>query len=200
MTEETEIIQDKAEEEVTIPETVIPVKYNKEIRNLSVAEATELSQKGLKFESVSRDLERLKKLAGDRSIGDYITALEEKRDSDMKQELLEKCGGNEEIADRIIELEKKGAQSGIKGFEEFSEYFPEKDISEIPESVISAAKLRNGNLLDEYLRYEQKCRNDIAAAKKTVKENEIKNIGSQRSEGENVSAEMLEFSRGLWGR
>ena len=43
----------------TIPEydkeIVIPVKYNKQVMNLDVASAGALAQKGLKFDSISKD-------------------------------------------------------------------------------------------------------------------------------------------------
>ena len=41
----------------------VPVKYNKEIRNLELDKAAELAQKGLKFEAIADDYESLKRIA-----------------------------------------------------------------------------------------------------------------------------------------
>ena len=36
-------------------DTVIPIKFNKEVRNLTVEEASVLAQKGLKFDTIQKD-------------------------------------------------------------------------------------------------------------------------------------------------
>mgnify|MGYP003307888644 CR=1 FL=1 len=46
-------------------ELVIPVKYNKETINLDITRASELAQKGMKFEALSDELELLKQLASE---------------------------------------------------------------------------------------------------------------------------------------
>ena len=66
------------EEKDTIPEkqneVFIPVKYNKQIMNLDVISAANLAQKGLKFESICGDYEKLKKLALNegKSVSEFI--------------------------------------------------------------------------------------------------------------------------------
>ena len=42
------------------PEITVPVKYNKEIKELSLGEAGNLAQKGLKFEAIEADYLPLK--------------------------------------------------------------------------------------------------------------------------------------------
>ena len=56
-----------AAEKETIPNEAekifVPVKFNKEIRNLELGEAAALAQKGLKFDAIAKDYESLKRIA-----------------------------------------------------------------------------------------------------------------------------------------
>ena len=57
-------VEKSAESTATIPnaerEIFVPVKFNKEIKNLTIEEASELAQKGLKFDAVSEDYKTLR--------------------------------------------------------------------------------------------------------------------------------------------
>ena len=127
MENNTEIIPDKEDRE-TIPENdrVIPIKFNKEIRNLTLEEATLLSQKGLKYDTIEKQWSRLLTMAKEDgfSAQEFLDALEKGRTSKRLEELTKECGGNGEIAQRIIDLEK-GKKHSLKGYEELKEYFPD---------------------------------------------------------------------------
>lgn len=77
--------QEKASAETeNIPEAenevFVPVKFNKEIKNLGLKEAAALAQKGLKFEAIADDFAALKSLAakGGHSVSEYIAELQGK--------------------------------------------------------------------------------------------------------------------------
>ena len=64
MTEPQESGAESAEggETITEPsknEILIPVKFNKEIKNLTADEAAQLAQKGMKFDAISDDYNRI---------------------------------------------------------------------------------------------------------------------------------------------
>lgn len=187
----------------TIPQTeekepMVSVKFNKEIKELSVGEAGELAQKGLKFDAISKEFETLKRIAKEngKSIPQYLKTLEERQAEEKKKELLEKCGGNEEIADRILNLEK---EKDDYGFNELQKQFPNfEDISQLPYEVVENSKLKGTLLLDEFLRY--RLRNEISAENELLKQKNLNNLslGSQNSLNSNQSPEAIEFLNGLW--
>ena len=59
----------------------IPVKFNKQIKNLTPEEATVLAQKGLKFDSIAEDYARLKELASQsgKSVPEFLQHLKEEK-------------------------------------------------------------------------------------------------------------------------
>ena len=134
-------------------EILIPVKFNKEIKNLTADEAAQFAQKGMKFDAISDDYNRIRALAAKNggSVSKFLNTIEEMQNNKRKQELLQGCAGNEELAEHIMRLEgmKTGEESG---FEELKKEFPEiKIIEEIPEAVRETSIERGTDLLDEYL-------------------------------------------------
>lgn len=200
MEEKTEIIPDE-ENRDTIPEngTVIPVKFNKETRNLTIEEAKNLSQKGLKFDVISTDWERLKKIASleNKSVSEYLDAVLKERTDREIDELTKECGGNRELAQRLVSLEG-GRDLSLRGEEDFKEFFPEKDLKDIEEEIIERAKENNSNLLDEYLRFKAKEIISKQREEKQRKENERSAVGSQIDSGLSRTPEAEEFIRGIW--
>lgn len=178
----------------------IRVKFNKETRELSMDEATALAQKGLKYDSVSSELERLKKIAteGGKNITDFITELENQRKIAHKNELLENCSGNQELVERIIKLEGEETEE-ILGFSELSAEFPEiKSVSDLPVDVLENVKIKGGNLFDAYLRYLHR---QTRQAKRYIEEKsktDQSSTGSQLGQGNTVSDTNEEFIKGLW--
>ncbi len=191
----------------TIPQSAvdditIPIKFNKEIRHISADEAATLAQKGMKFDMISSDLERLRKMASvnGSSITDFITALEKNQAQAKRLEVLEECGGNEQLADKIIGLQAdKSESSGDLG--ELQSFFPEiKDESELPEGVLEKSRLTGENLLNCFLRYrlqQERAAEANIAAQKAAANSSVGSLSSANSRHDAVSAEFL---KGLWSR
>ena len=192
-----------AAEKETIPndaeKVFVPVKFNKEIRNLGIEEAATLAQKGLKFDAIAEDDENLKRIAtqNGNSISGFLCELEQRIKEKRKKELTEKCGGNEEIADYVIKLEN-GTKNDM-GFNELKKEFPQiGDISDLPEEVIENSELKGTMLLDEYLRYlhnENKKAADAAVLQQNIAES---SVGSQTDCKGGTDPETAEFLKGLW--
>lgn len=195
--------QIKPDEEIkdTTPENpiIIPVKFNKEEYSLTKEQAIELSQKGMKYDAISNQWEKLKGLAKAENKGteEFLYALEKMRTEKRIKELKEQCGGNEEIAKRIVELEDSKGET-LRGEKEFKEYFPTKNIEELPDEVKNAVAENNGNVLDQYLRYEARQALIKEREEMQKKENTESSVGSQKDISENRSPESEEFIRGIW--
>ncbi len=179
----------------------VRVKFNKEIRELSIEEASALAQKGLKYDTVSGDLDRLRVLAksNGKNITDFITELENQIRNAHKNDLMESCSGNSELVDRIIELEGEKQADDILGLTELLHEFPEiKSVEDIPESVLSAVEMKGGNLFDAYLRYlhqqTRQAKRHIEERARTAKSS----VGSQLGRGDTASEINNEFIKGLW--
>lgn len=181
-------------------EFTVPVKFNKVIKQLTVAEAAELAQKGLKFDMIRADHERLCALAAadGKSISGYIDALENGKRLSRREQILEMCGGNEEFADHIMSLEKD-ARVSDSGFDELRSFYPEFDTAEkLPVEVREAARLKGTRLLDEYLRYRLNEKRSRIAAEKSRRQAELSATGSQRRYGTKTDPVNTEFLRGIW--
>ena len=179
-------------------EITIPVKYNKEIKELSLEDATTLAQKGLKFTAIEKDFTALKELAQkeNKSVPVFISELCDRYNEDKKKALIEECGGNEEIAQRIIDLEVNQIPDGLK---ELTEAFPEiKSLEQLPEEVLEKTQLKGTLPLDEYLRYllsQEKIKKAAALKQRQSEKTTTGSLASLKG-AENTEAE--EFLRGLW--
>ena len=198
---ETEVTETNKE---TTPEQdekiFIPVKYNKQVMNLDIESASELAQKGMKFDSISKDYEILKQMAMEngKSVSEFVSDLQIDALNKKKDKLTEKCGGNQELAEHILELESKNTEN-LRGFNELKEKFPEfTAVENLPESVLENAKLKGSLLLDEYLRY--KLEQEIAVKNSIKKQQQAQNAstGSQLGKKSNENPETAEFLKGLW--
>lgn len=180
-------------------EIFIPVKFNKEIRNLNVNEAGILAQKGLKYETIEKDYNALKELANEdnKSVPAFLAELTRLRAEDKKTSLKEKCSGDSELANHILNLEGKILTDN--GFAELRESFPEIESTEsLPPEVLQKAELKGTLLLDEYLRYllsEKKAAEAAALKQKTA---EKASTGSLMNQNTGSDPETEEFLRGLW--
>ena len=200
-TDDLTAVQDTDTTPQTVPEITVPVKFNKEIKNLTVSEAGNLAQKGMKFDMISSDYERIKVLAKENGIGvsEYLTALERQRNDDKIKSLTERCGGNEEIAKHIFELEKSASKGANNGFDELQENFPEiKELSDVPEEVLEKVNLKGTNLLDEFLRYRMLMEREKSEIARNYKNGKNSSIGSQNSATVNNTS-TDGFLKGLWG-
>ena len=179
----------------------VPVKFNKQIKMLDIDEAAVLAQKGMKFDMISGDFDRIRKLAakGGKSIGEYVTALEEQAAGTRLAELTQKCGGDQSLAQHIIELENGDDTPTVGGAEELFENFPEiTDIESLPEEVISAARLRGSSVLDEYLRYRRRQELNAEREMQSMNAAAAASIGAQGFSAPD-NPERSEFIKALWG-
>ena len=177
----------------------IPIKFNKETRNLSLEEATTLAQKGLKFESIEKEYNLLKQLAlrENKSIPLYIAELDRRYNEEKKQSLTEKCGGNEEIAEHILSLENE--KNVGDGFDELTSAFPEiKSKENLPREVLDNAELKGTLLLDEYLRYLLSQKRNAQTVARKQREGEKSSTGSLINRRDSQTSETEEFLKGLW--
>ena len=134
------------------------------------------------------------------SVSGFIDSLEQADRLARKAHLTEQCGGNEEMAEHVLSLEKAHASSD-NGFEELREFFPElTSMERIPESVKEAAELKGTRLLDEYLRYQLTERRKRSKNEKNCREAQAAGVGSQRQYGPKTDAANAEFLRGIWNR
>lgn len=195
----------KAEEQVpeaTEPQEItVPVKFNGQLKNLTVGEASLLAQKGMKFDLIKEDFELLKNLAKrkNKSIPEYLQALKQGEIDSRKNELLEKCGGDTELAEKISELEERENGNAFDSFAEVKKFFPKiENEDSLPREVVESSKLKGTLLLDEYLRYllAQKRRQEKSI--KSKEEAEKSSVGSQFNRKNSLSPESEEFIKGLW--
>lgn len=181
-------------------EIIVPVKFNKQVLNLDLQKASELAQKGMKFDVIAKDYDELKGLAKaeGKSVGEFIQALKSQKSALRESEILEKCGGDRQFAEHILQLEN-GKTAENNGLSELLENFPKiKSLEDLPESVVESAQLKGTLLLDEYLRYLHK---QQFAARQSVK-NQLKAeqsaMGSLLNKRGTQNPEAAEFLRGLW--
>ncbi len=181
------------------PEITVPVKYNKEIKELSLQEAGNLAQKGLKFEAIQADYLALKDLAAreNKSVPAFISELALSKRSALKEELTEKCGGNEEMAEKILNLE--GNTKTELNLQEVYEAFEDiKSPEDLPSEVLEKATLKGTNALDEYLRYLLAQKKKTRETIRKQKENDSSTTGSLINLKGGNNPETAEFLRGLW--
>lgn len=198
---EKEIINEEAFEKTTSNDATVPVKFNGEVKNLTVGEASLLAQKGMKFDLIKDILDDLKKIARThgKTVPQFLQALKQRDLESRKNELLEKCGGDAELVEKITKLEEKENNEDSDSFNEIKEFFPKIQNQEaLPESVVEASKLKGTLLLDEYLRYllAQKMRQEKSI--KAQREAENQSVGSQFNRNAAISPESEEFIKGLW--
>lgn len=173
----------------------LEVKFNKEIRKLTSDEAVTLAQKGMKFDLISANFEKLKELSrlSGKSVGNFLSALECERREKRLKELTEDCGGNEDAARRLLD-----AETVRDDLSELRAEFPEISEEAVPDEVKTAAKEKGTGLLLEYLLYLHRQRTASEQELLRRKETAEKSLGplSSGTVGETACAE---FIKGVWG-
>lgn len=188
----------------TTPEkaTGLTLKFNKETREIPYEQAVVLAQKGLKFDKIYGDFTRLKALAAKsgKSISEYITEIEENELSRRKAQLLEGCGGNEELAEHVLSLENAAEKAGdTDAFSLLQREFPEISSPEdLPDEVRETVDLLGGNLLSAYLLYNHRQQRLADAARLKSEESRNASVGSKQSHTPENSGGVEEFIKGIW--
>lgn len=199
MTEERENNNIEATTPKDIKDTKIPVKFNKEIKYLTVEEASILAQKGMKYDLITDTLEQLKKLAlgAEKTIPQFLQNLENEKIQKRKEELLEKCSGDNDLVEKIISFEGNHTQNNH--FDEIEKYFPNiKSEEDLPKEVRESSKLKGTLLLDEYLRYLLAQKKRQEKSKEHEEKVQKASIGSLKNCKSPTSPETEEFIKGLW--
>ena len=184
----------------TEKEIIIPIKFNKEVKNLTVSQATELAQKGMKFDLILKDYEVLKRLskAFGKSVPEFLCQLEREYYNKRYNELLDICK-DEKLAEHVMGLEQKAAGKSDSSFADIMFYFPKiKSKEDLPQEVIEASELKGTLLLDEYLRYILESKKRLEDIEKNRKNIEGASVGSQGNRKSAVTPEAAEFLKGLW--
>lgn len=227
--ESTEAEQDNDVSEPT-PPPVIEVKYNKKVQSFSLDDAKPLIQKGLKWDSFQSEYEKLKYLSSTtgQTVSELIESLVASNEEALYQQILEKAGGNEEVAKELHEAKKADRQrkyAELKAQEaerekqdeeaerqaendrianEFIELKQEtgkfSEFSEVPKEVLRLAAQKHISLLDAYLRYERSESKKAEAQAAKQAENEKSSTGSLNDSPTDSNASMAaEIRKGIWG-
>lgn len=203
ITAETQAEEKQKEEPQTTEEKelLIPIKFNKEVKNISLEEARALAQKGMKYDIICKDYKNLKELAleQNKSVAEYLEDLKNARLESRRNELLEKCGGDTNLAEHFLKLELAVKKETENDFNELREYFPAiKDIEQLPEEVVESSRLKGSSLLDEYLRYQLREKRKQSKAEAEILNADKKSMGSSQNKNGGISPEAMEFLKGLW--
>lgn len=176
----------------------VEVKFNKEVKRLSLDEAAILAQKGMKFDMLSNELEMLKNLSQEAglSVTNYLYSLKNRAFEDKVAELTERCGGDRTIAEKLALSPNFCA---VKPINELNAEFPELGENDIPEEVKTAAELKGTGLLFEYLLYEHRKRRAAAEEIKRHKVASEASLGSLKF-GSYRAGPDAEFIKGIWGK
>lgn len=204
-------------------EPVLTVRYNHQDRTLNIAEATELAQKGLKFDSMSEMLNDISYLAAiqDKTPAELIKGYIEAGENLKRRELTEKYGEDNEVVDILMEKFKNENQKKFTtvketnkqkeaeaeqslnqriadDFQKMKADFTElTDYASLPLEVKRAAV--NGTPLRyAYLEYKYAQEKAVATAKAQAATAAGKSTGSMAT-GEGVNSAENELLKGLWG-
>ena len=142
----------------------------------------------------------LRELAGEagESVDAFVQSLLTQKNERLRQELLERCGGDEELADRIFNLEHGRQEDPDRA--EFEAFFGGREPEKVPQEVVDKARENNRGLLDEYLRYRAKKELAAQQERQNRRKNLESSVGSLRqTELFGISPEKSEFIRGIWG-
>ena len=182
-------------------EVLIPIKFNKQERMLTLNEAATLAQKGLKFDAIEGDYRLLKDLAfkEGKSVPQYLGDLTAVKLEARRKELTEKCGGDEALVKHILSLESECDSYTPAGFGELNAAFPEiKSLDDLPTEVVENATLSGKPMLDEYLRYLLFEEKRLKQAENDRKAAVASSLGSQLNRAGGINPETAEFLKGLW--
>lgn len=208
-------------------EPLITVKYDKQARSLSRKDAVTYAQKGMKYDSVLPMLESLKYVAAaeGKTLAEFVQAIRDQHDENAMAALVDRCGGNEEIARELFEVEKgkhqaayenlvKAEQQAETETEEavtqrladelaaVREEFPEvTEYSKLPKSVVREADEKGIPLLDAYLRFLHREQRKSEAAKSQQAAAAKASVGAQASAEGNETRDpvIAALMKGIWG-
>lgn len=181
-------------------EITIPVKYNKQIKQLDLETAASFAQKGMKYDVIKENYDELLNLAirSGKSVPQYLNDLKSLNFTERVNYLTDKCGGDSSFAEHIAKMEFEGREYN-NGFNELKAIFPKfKTLDDVPTEILENATLKGTLLLDEYLRYRLNNERNSKEAKANLEKSEKLSLGSLVNRKGAESPETEEFLRGLW--
>ena len=198
--------QNESKAEAIIPSTdnsvneeadFLEVKFNKETTRLDRQTAISFAQKGMKYDLVSADYERLKNLSKGKgkSVSDYLLMLEDNEKREQVDNLLGQGLSQGELVDRVLQLKeqtKNDEMSRLKA--EFPEICDE---TELPSEVKTSAETNGKGLLFEYLLHEHRLRRAAEEERQRQRFSARASTGSLSDNNRTYSFE-AEFIKGLW--
>lgn len=204
----------------------VPIRYNHESRELTLDEARELAQKGLKLDELSPALDKIRYLAAanQKSVQEMVDALAEAQDKQLYNSILEECDGNEALAKRLYEAEKDKWDARYASTKQEEAKAPEKDkadltarlagefgelkaefpdlaeFKQVPRPVVEMAVGKGITLIDAYLRYQHAEQKKLTAAKAAQEAAAKASPGSQAAgAGETTNPAIDAMMAGVWG-
>lgn len=221
----TDTTPDAAEGENVQQSVTIPIRYKHEARELTLEQAQDLAQKGMRYDEISPVLDKLRFLAAanDKEVSEMVDALVESQDKKLYDSIMEECYGDEKLAKRLFEVEKAQRQAKYENarqreaageqkaredlakrladeFLELKGEFPDiAEFSGLPKQVVDTAVTKGIALTDAYLRYQHAENKRIAAAK-TAQEQAAKAAAGPQSAGvgETANPAIEAMMAGIW--
>ncbi len=220
-------VQDEGESMTDEPkELKIPIKYNKQHIELSVEQASELAQKGMKFDDMRSVMDKLSYLSAStgKSTQRLIDDLFDEKEKELSDRVREMAGDDEALFSKLLEYEHSkhqkayekvlGKQSDIEDFNrnaeneriaeqfiELSKEFPEiEKVSAVPKQTFEIALKNNISLFDAHLRYKHY---EDAKIKRAEKEQEfaaLSSAGSQQSSAISTDNVQDALIKGIWSK
>ena len=203
----------------------IPIQYKHEARELTLEEAQDFAQKGLRYDEIAPMLDKLRFLAAanDKEISEMVDALVESQDKKLYDSIMEECYGDEKLAKRLFEVEKAQRQAKYESarqqetaaeqkakedlakrladdFVELQEEFPDiTEFSGLPQQVVDTAVKKGISLTDAYLRHQHAENKKITAAR-TAQEQAAKVAAGPQSAGTGETADpaIEAMLAGIW--
>lgn len=212
--------ENSAEQEEAPAEPFLEISYNHEKRGLTREEAATWAQKGIHYEKLRNDLERLATLKGV-SVNEFVKGLEAAEDEAYRNSLMDKFGGDEDTVEQMMELynikkqqtldnanknkaaaaaaEEQSVNARIADeFTKMKREFPElTEFSALPAEVKQAA-LQGKALPYAYLEFKHKEAKKIAAAAAAEENAAKKSTGSMSTDGHDTGNDP--FIDGIFGR
>lgn len=165
----------------------VPVRFRHESRELSMEEAANYAQMGMKLESLQPTMDKLRMMAAGhgQTLEAFVDAWAAADERALLEQLLEKTGGDKETAERLLRLEQEDRQKVCRAhqqqeqtaaqekqaaltarlateFGELRQAFPAVDsVDALPETVLRDAVENGRHLLDAYLRHDYRERRRI---------------------------------------
>ncbi len=167
----------------------IEVKFNKQLRRLSLSEARDFAEKGMKYDSLLPALNRLKELSPDSNmslaqLADHLFKEKEEKAS-LVQQAQEQDGRQNRLTAQFLELKSKFPEIG--------------GIRDIPESVIERSLSGEIPLYYAYLGYLREEELKAARAVLADEKASAKTAGDLTDAPDRLSSpEIAAMLRGIW--